>query len=170
MSRVEPLPGTVVIGVGNPDAGDDAAGPLVAEAVRAVAPAGVEVLVHEDPADLTLLWRDRDLVVVVDAVCSGDPAGSVRTMVVSEEAAALESWPSAGSRGTHDFGLSSAAQLSHALGTLPRRLVLVGVEGRDFTPGHPMTRAVRAAVPEAVDAVIAEAEAAPVARAQGVSS
>jgi len=155
MSPVEAFRGTLVIGVGNPDAGDDAAGPFVAEAVRAVAPPGVTVLVREDPTDLTLLWRDCDRVVVVDAVRSGDPAGSVRTMVVSEGAAAVESWPSAGSRGTHDFGLASAAELSHALGTLPERLVLVGVEGRDFTPGHPMTPTVRAAVPTAVDAVLA---------------
>ena len=144
----------IVVGIGSPDAGDDAVGPVVAEGVRVLAPAGVEVLVHEDPTDLTLLWRDCGLVVVIDAVRSGEPPGTVRTAVVGRETEA-GAWPSGRSEGTHDFGLGSAVALSRALGTLPERLVLVGVEGRSFAPGDPMSAAVRAALPTAVDAVLA---------------
>lgn len=147
------LRAALIVGIGSPDAGDDAVGPAVAEVVRARAVVGVEVLVHEDPTDLSLLWRDRELVVVIDAVRSGEPPGIVRTEVVREKTAA--GWPSGRSGGTHDFGLGSAVALSRALGTLPELLVLVGVEGRSFAPGDPMTAAVRAAVPTAVDAVLA---------------
>ncbi|GAA6525133.1 hydrogenase maturation protease [Intrasporangium sp. DVR] len=143
---------TLVIGIGSPDAGDDAVGPAVAEAVRSLAPPGVEVLAHEDPTDLTLLWQGRPHVVVIDAVRSGAPVGTVRTLVVSE-LTPLQSLQGLGSHGSHDFGVGSAVALSEALGTLPGQLAIVTVEGLAFRPGA-MTPLVRAAVPTAVEAVL----------------
>lgn len=139
----------LVIGLGSPDAGDDAVGPLVADAVARLALGGVRVLAHEDPTDLPLLWAGLPRVVVVDAVRSGASPGSV---VVVDAAASA---PPPEGRGTHDFGLASAIGLSRALGTLPARLRVVGVEGAAFAPGDPLSPAVDAALPAAVDAVVA---------------
>lgn len=143
----------LVVGLGNPHAGDDAVGVLVADAVARRALPGVRVVTHEDPTDLPLLWAGAEAVVVVDAVLSGRPVG---TVVVLDEEGSL---PVAAASGTHDFGLADAFALSRALGTLPARWVVVGVEGRSLTPGTPISDAVAAAVGDAADAVAASLRA-----------
>ncbi|MGA8248276.1 MAG: hypothetical protein WB797_15335, partial [Nocardioides sp.] len=60
----------LVVGLGQPDRGDDAVGPEVARAVATRGLPGVRVLEREDPADLLDTWRGHDLVVLVDAVRS----------------------------------------------------------------------------------------------------
>lgn len=147
----------LVVGLGNPDRGDDAVGSAVARAVARLALPGVRVTEREDPTDLVELWSGRDLVVVVDAVRSGRDGGSI---VVLETAAAdaslpTSAWRSAGHAGTHDFGLGTAVELARALGRLPHRLVVVGVEGARFDHGPGLSPAVTAAVGPAVDAVVA---------------
>ncbi len=142
------MTGALVVGLGSPDAGDDAVGSLVADAVARLGLPGVEVLTHEDPTDLTLLWQGRSWVVVVDAVRSGGALGTV--VILDASAGAV---PGGRSAGTHDFGLASAIALSRALGTLPGSLVVVGVEGIAFAPGDPVSPAVASAVPDAVAAV-----------------
>ena len=143
----------LVVGIGAPDAGDDAVGPLVADAVARLGLAGVDVLAHEDPTDLTLLWRGRPGVVVVDAVRSGAAPGTVVVLDLTDAAASGGRQVIGGSTGTHDFGLASAIALSRALGTLPGRLAVVGVDGVPFAPGDPLSPAVAAALPDAVVAV-----------------
>nr|NLI50670.1 hydrogenase maturation protease [Propionibacterium sp.] len=138
----------LVVGIGSPDAGDDAVGLLVAEAVARFGLPDVEVLTHEDPTDLTLLWQGRSRAVVVDAVRSGAPAGTVVTVD-----ALTQPLPGGRSSGTHDFGLASAIALSRALGTLPGRLTVVGVEGVAFAPGDPVSPAVAAAIGRAAAVV-----------------
>lgn len=142
----------LVVGVGSPDAGDDAVGFLVADAVARLGLPGVEVLTHEDPTDLPLLWRGRARVVVVDAVRSGATPGTV-VAVALDAAAGGGRLPSGRGAGTHDFGLASAIGLSRALGTLPGHLTVVGVEGVAFAPGDPLSPAVASAVGEATRVV-----------------
>ncbi len=145
----------LVIGVGSPDSGDDAVGPAVARSLARRAPAGVDVLVHEDPADLALLWRGRAVTVVVDALRSGAAPGTVRTMTISADAGSPAPWPSDRPRGTHDFGVTWAVDLARSLGTLPDVLHLVGIEGVTFGAGERMTEAVRAAIPVAAERTLA---------------
>jgi hydrogenase maturation protease len=140
---------TLVVGLGNPDRGDDGVGPAVAERVRELRLPDVEVLVEDSPASLPDVWEDADIVVVVDAVQSGRPAGSVTTIDATDEP--LPPWD--GSGGTHGFGLSATVELARALETLPRRLVVIGVEGSSFTVGAPLSPAVADALADAVDAV-----------------
>lgn len=142
----------LVIGVGSPDAGDDAVGALVAQSVANRALPGVEVALHEDPTDLALLWRDRSRVIVVDAIRSGAPPGSIVLLDADDEADATR-WPSGRCCGTHDFGVATAIGLSRALGTLPADLTVVGVEGVEFTPGGSLSDEVRDAVGAAADEV-----------------
>lgn len=147
----------LVVGLGAPDRGDDAVGVVVARGVAARCPLGVDVVVHEDPTDLVELWSGRELVVVADAVRSGTEPG---TLVVVETGADGErlpesAWGRMGRGGTHAFGLAAAVELARALRRLPTRVVLVGVEAMSFDHGAPLSPAVAAAVPTAVDRVLA---------------
>lgn len=140
----------LVVGLGHPDRGDDGVGRAVAHAVRALGVAGVDVVEHDDPIGLLDLWPDYAHVVVVDAVRSGDPAGTVRVHDLL-----TASLPVASGTSSHAFDLAGTVELARSLDRLPSKLVLVGVEGASFALGEMLSPAVRAALDEAVDTVLA---------------
>ena len=80
-----PAPVVVVAGLGSEFRRDDGAGPLVR--ARAVHEAGVgrDIGPISDPLDLLGVWDGADLVVVVDAVRSGAPPGTVQVVELSGE-------------------------------------------------------------------------------------
>ena len=156
-------PDILVIGVGNAWAGDDAAGLLVLRVLRGRAPAGLCVVEHEgEPTALIDMWAGARLAVVVDATSGGGEAGEVRVMDATREPLP------AGFTGTstHALGLAEAIELARALGRLPARLVVVGIEGERFEAGAAPGAAVTGALGRAVDAVLALAGTAGAHRAE----
>jgi hydrogenase maturation protease len=148
--------GPLVIGLGSPDRGDDAVGGVVARAVSARL-AGVEVVDHEDPTALLDLWVGHSPVVVVDAVVSGAPAGTLHGLETGSagEPVSTRAWAHGSRGGTHAIGLAEVVELARALGRLPGRLVVVGVEVERLDHGAPLSSAVAAAVPAAAERVAA---------------
>ena len=144
-----------VVGLGSPDRGDDAVGPVVAGAVARLGLAGVTVVAQEDPTDLVLAWDCHRSVVVVDALVSGGEPGSVLVTDIGAAPVSPRTWAGLGAGGTHAFGLGEAVELARVLGRLPAQVRLVLVEAGDVTPGAPLSDAVADAVPRAVDAVLA---------------
>ena len=57
---------------------------------------------------------------------------------------------------THLFGVAEAIELARVLRKLPKRLVVIGIEGCDWAPAEEMTPAVAEAVERAVAAVLDE--------------
>ena len=160
-------PRVLVVGLGSPDRGDDAAGAEVAGAVgRAVAERGllgIHVVEHEDPTALVDLLDPRDAagawdaVIVVDAVRSGAVPGSLTVLDVGsdgQDLGALGARLDPGPAGTHGFGLAGAIELARALDRLPTRVVVVGIEAVGFEHGALLSPAVRAAIPGAAAAVL----------------
>jgi hydrogenase maturation protease len=145
----------LVIGLGQPDRGDDAVGPEVARAVAARRPAGVVVVERDDPADLMDTWDGHAGVLVVDAVRSGAAPGTVHVLHAGTTSGplSLEAWAATGRGGTHALGLAAVVELARALDRLPERVVIVGVEAEHFDHGVPLSPAVAAAVASAADAV-----------------
>jgi hydrogenase maturation protease len=94
-----------------------------------------------DAAVLVDLWSASPVVIVIDAVRSGDGPGRIHRvdLVASRRPVIL--------RGTssHAFGLGEAIELARALGRLPPRLVLYGIEAGETGLGVPMSPAVAAA-------------------------
>jgi hydrogenase maturation protease len=149
----------LVVGLGNRDRGDDGAGPEVAARLTGALP-GVRVVEHEDPTTLMDLWDGTDLVVIVDAVRSGHRPGTLVVVEAGGDAGPLpaEPWAPTGRGGTHALGLAAVLELARALDRLPRRVVVVGIEVAEVGHGAPMCAEVAAAVPAAVEAVVALAE------------
>lgn len=148
--------GPLVVGLGSPDLGDDAVGVTVGRAVAARLPS-VTVVEHEDPTALLELWAEHDPVVVVDAVRSGSPPGTLHLLETGLHGSPVSTsaWARTGQGGTHAIGLAEMVELARALGRLPHRLVVVGIEAEHFDPGAPLSAPVAAAVPAAVDQVAA---------------
>ena len=143
----------LVVGLGNEHRGDDGVGPAVARRLRGLRRAGVAVVeTSGDAATLIDLWDGRDLVVVVDAVRTGSPVGTVFRRE-SEDVRPVFDLPATS---THGVSLGEAFELGRALGRLPRRLVLYGVEAGDLRVGQPMSPSVARAIPSVVDDVLRE--------------
>ena len=129
----------LVVGVGNVWRSDDAAGPAVARRLGD----DPGVLVHEgEPIGLIEAWAGADEVLLVDAVSSGAPPGTVHRL--DAVAAPLPSDLARGS--THAFGLRETIELARALERLPARLLIYGIEGERFTAGSELSPAVEDAV------------------------
>jgi hydrogenase maturation protease len=142
----------LLIGLGTAHRGDDAVGHQVARRVAELAPPGVDVREVDDPSDLLDVWEGFARVVVVDAMASGRPPGSVVTLDVTDVPLPAGSWAAGG---THALGLAAAVELSRALGRLPARLWVVGVEAGTTASGAAPSGAVTAAVEPAVAAALA---------------
>ena len=146
---------TVVIGIGNPLRGDDAAGVAVVERLRGRVPADVDVVAcSEEPSRLIEAWEGADSVVLVDTVSSDAPPGRIHRFDADEEALPARAFRSS----THAIGIAETIELARALGRLPRRVRVYGIEAGGFASGASLTPAVEAAVAVLADAVLADLE------------
>jgi hydrogenase maturation protease len=145
---------TVIVGAGNTFRRDDGAGPAAARRLRGVLVGGIRVLVKEgDCASLLDDWQGADAVVVIDATSSGCEPGTIQRYAAHDRPL-----PSVFARSsTHSFGVAEAVELARALGRLPARVVVFGIEGRDFGHGEGLSADVAAAVEEVVRRVTEEA-------------
>jgi hydrogenase maturation protease len=142
--------------VGNAFRGDDAAGLEVAKLLEGTLPDGAELLRREgEPTALMDAWQGADAVWLVDAVHSGGRTGTVHRLDAGEH-----ELPSGLFRAsTHAFGLAEAVELARALGRLPARTVVLGIEGARFEAGVELSPEVAAAVPGVAEALREEVAA-----------
>ncbi len=133
----------IVVGIGNPDRGDDGAGRLVAQRLSGVLPPGVAVIEHDGEAASLLDRLDGvQAAFLIDACVSGQPSGTVRRVDVDAEALPDLQF----GLSTHGFGLAEAIALGKALGSLPPRCVIFAIEAASFETGAALSPAVADAV------------------------
>ena len=152
----------VIAGMGSPYRRDDAAGLHVAEGAFAACARRRDVDdvgPMEDPFDLLGQWDGAALAIVIDAVRTGAPPGTVHVVDVQPRSGGRVEVPGRPALSTHGIGLSGVLSLAVVTGTAPQRVTVVGIEGEDFGRGEGMSAAVTAAVPEAVRTVVALVEA-----------
>ena len=131
-----------VIGVGNRDRGDDGVGPLVVDEIRRCCPE-IETFVAEgDLSDLAMRWEADQSVVIIDAISSGRPVGTI----VEIDALAEQLPTQQGLLSSHGVGLAEAVELARLLDRLPRQLKVIGVEAKSFNQFDPVTPEVAAAI------------------------
>jgi hydrogenase maturation protease len=126
-----------LIGIGNPDRGDDAAGWEVAGRVTSWEVSRLTA----GSLDLIDLWHADDEVVIVDAMRSGAPAGTVTR--IDAIAGRL---PAGVFASTHAFGPAAVIELARSLERLPRSLVVYGIEAASLQHGAAMSPEVTNAV------------------------
>src|ERR1039458_8817557 len=147
-------PGIVVIGVGNEYRSDDGAGIAVARRLRALFPAGVTILEESgEGAALMQAWQGASWVMLVDAVRSGAPPGTIHRL----DARAAPLPMGFFHYSTHAFSVAEAVELARSLDELPAHLVVYGIEGADFAAGVELSPAVEQAVEAVVERLAQEA-------------
>jgi hydrogenase maturation protease len=106
----------------------------------------------DEPTRLLDEWGELDVVVVVDAVVTGAPAGTVHRVEAHDGPLPRDLRLAS----THAVGVADALELGRAVGRVPRRVVVLGVEGTTFGMGDDVTPAVAAALDAVVAAALSE--------------
>lgn len=147
----------VVIGLGNPQRGDDGLGREVIRRLQVLLtdknlPAGaVELLEHNgEAADLLELFESTNAAMLVDACVSGQAAGHIRRFDVSAAPLPNSDWQMS----THGLGLAEAIELARALGQLPVHCLVYTVEAANVTTGTKLSPVVAAAIDSVCEQVI----------------
>lgn len=141
-----------VFGIGSPS-GDDQAGWLVVDALRAACLGDIGVVLEKldrPGAMLVGLLEHSSHAILVDAMQGGGAPGTIHRFD-------RESWP--GYRqglSSHGFGVFAALSLGQALGSLPQRLDLYGIEIGSARPGEVPGAVVRAAAKRLAARILAE--------------
>jgi hydrogenase maturation protease len=115
----------------------------------------IAVLEHErEPLGLIDQWEGAAAAVLVDAIQSGAQPGRIRRIDASAAPipAELRSCSS-----THAVGVAEAIELARALGRLPARVTVYGVEGTRFNAGGGFSREVGAVIDSLAGRVLSEA-------------
>lgn len=143
----------IVIGLGNPERGDDAIGRIVLARLRDLLPADI-ALIEESGETAALLARLEGAAAayLIDACTSGAAPGTLHRID-----AAVTPWPRAlRSCSTHGLGLTEALELARALGSLPARCIVYAIEGATFALGAPVSAPLRARIDSLVARLAAE--------------
>jgi hydrogenase maturation protease len=154
---------TQIIGCGNPQRTDDAAGVLVAQRLRAM---GIEAEIQSGGAfELVASWHLHEHGILIDAVVTGSPCGSVHVWEGHPPQLPPERRFS-----SHGFGLSEALRLGQVLGCLPRHITVYGIEGKEFGIGDTVSPEVLAAVERVANQIAAQYSSAENTENAGVKS
>lgn len=143
----------LILGIGNILLRDEGVGVRVVEALQQMQLADCVEVVDGGTAgaDLVDVLADRDKVVVIDAIESQSPPGTVFRLR-SEEL-----MPSPGSTlSLHQLGLVESLMMAQQLGCAPRQVVVFGIQPDQVIPGLDLTPEVANAIPRVVDAVLEE--------------
>lgn len=120
---------TRIIGCGNLQRMDDGAGVLVAQRLREV---GVPAEIQSGGAfELIAGWDNKEHLILIDAVRTGAPAGTIHVWEGSPP-----QLPHATHFSSHGFGLAEAFRLGQILNCLPERITVFGIEGDQFGMGE----------------------------------
>lgn len=150
-------PQVTIIGVGNPFRSDDAVGPLVAQRLIDHFHDDARVRVVDldgEPVRIIQAWEGSQQVLVVDAVRSGAPVGTIHRHTADGVSGIGARAGDAMVTSGHALGLGDAVDLAAALDQLPPHLEVWAVEGGRFELGGAMSAPVRVACDDLVIEII----------------
>lgn len=137
-------PDILVVGIGNDFRSDDAAGLVAARQITALGLENIEVLTGvSDGTSLLNAWENRRLAIIIDAVHSGQKAGRIYCFDGLRDNIPENIFSSFS---THAFRITETIALGRAIGQLPEKLTVYGIEGACFGTGCHMSAEVTEAV------------------------
>jgi len=140
----------VVVGIGNPFMGDDGVGIEVARALRRLELGPGVLVLERQTMDISALGfaEGASKLVIVDAIKSGKPAGTVVKFTAGGAKSPLLRVPLA-----HELDLQDVLGLAKNGGMRLPPTVVVGVEPADCTAGNGLSAEVAAVLPRVLNDV-----------------
>ena len=144
---------TLLIGVGNEFRSDDAIGIHIARRIREKKLPRI-IIAECDPEFDALIdaWAGMNTVVVVNAVSSGAPPGTIHRIDARRQSMTPDFFPLL----NHGLDVAQAVELARYLGKLPGAIVIYGIEGDQFTAGSSLSPELQDTLSEAVQLVTDE--------------
>jgi hydrogenase maturation protease len=148
LRRFAPPRNDIVIGVGNPDRGDDGVGRAVAYLLKPY----MQAIEHDGEATSLLdLLGAAERVWLVDAARSGAVPGTIHRIDCAIDIPQPGNSPS-----SHGLGIAEAIGLARALGELPPHCIVYAIEAASFAPGAPLSPRVARAAREVAARILVE--------------
>jgi hydrogenase maturation protease len=144
-----------LIGVGNKFRCDDAVGLIILRKLQRQIPPSIETI-EASGEGLALMdaWYGAETVYLFDAVRSGCEVGAIARIDALVQSVPAKYF----NYSTHAFGVAEAVELSRTLNQLPAKLIIYGVEGKNFAIGIGISPEVEQAAEEVGRRVLSELE------------
>lgn len=147
------MPDTIVVGIGNPYRGDDAAGWAVIDGLeKSVGPVIGLTRQQGDIAELIDIFTHHKNVYLIDACQSCNAMGAWRRIDVHRESIKEENPQTS----THGFSVSQAISLAKNLNLLPNKLILYVINGGKYSISHALSPSVANGVEDVIKAILNE--------------
>ena len=147
---------TVVVGLGNPYMKDDGIGIFAARQLKKSHSLGDKVVVYEYQAmDLSLLlqFKGATKIILIDALKSGSPPGTVSKYEITSREGPLLKLPN-----LHELQLYDMLDIASETGLLACPVVVIGVEPKNVSPGEGLTDAIAGTIVKIFSEVKGEIE------------
>jgi hydrogenase maturation protease len=143
----------LLIGVGNEYRSDDRAGREIVRRIAAMKLNGIRTMeTGGEGAALMDLLDQAHRVYVFDAALSGADPGTIHRIEAHHELVPSRFFHYS----THAFSVAEGIEMARAMGRLPERLILFGIEGRRFEHGTTLSEPVEKAVGVVITMVLRE--------------
>jgi hydrogenase maturation protease len=109
-----------------------------------------------DCLSLLEVWKDAESVILIDATRSGAEPGTLHRLDGASQPLPVGLMRHTS---THGFGVAEAVGLAKSLNQLPQKMVIFGIEGKNFTAGAPLSQEVEAALGTVTECIRAEVRA-----------
>ena len=144
---------TLLICIGNDYREDDGLGFYIGRHPKIKNLQGIRILENSgDGMAMMDAWKDAGMVIIVDAVHSGRPAGTIFRFDAINNPLPANIFAVS----THHVGIPECIALSRSLGLLPEKLIFYGIEGESFGQSMELSAIVREAADAVVDNIVEE--------------
>lgn len=139
-----------LIGLGDRQHHDDGLGWEVAERLnREDVPSAEIIESYGDSQELLQILKDKNCVILIDTFSSGAQPGSIFRYDISDTNLLSELTKSS----THSYSVAEAIATARDMGVLPQKLIVYGVEGKNFTGGVGLSSEVTKAIGHVITCV-----------------
>lgn len=144
---------TLLIGIGNKYRSDDGIGLIVADEMDKKQLPSLNIKKESgEGAALMETWQGFQNIVIVDAVSSGAMPGTIYTIQAHKEIVPKQFFHYS----SHAFGIAEAIELARTMNTLPQKLIIYGIEGKEFSAGTTSSPAVLEAARKVIEHIESE--------------
>ncbi len=140
----------LIIGVGNIFRNDDGAGIFAVNKLKEKNLPHTKVIEQSgEGVALMNSWENFETVIIIDAVSSGAKPGKIHYLNAKEQIIPKKFF----NYSTHAFSVAESIELARVLDKLPSKLLIYGIEGKDFSGGQILSPKVEASVFKVIDKI-----------------